>query len=350
MNGSNKAIVALAVLLCAVVVIGEMYAYLPNDYGYGSSAELSDGTISFTLENRGSDEYDAILLDNGSYVAVGAVYIYYDPSYASNVNEDVGAEVGAQPMTQAYYIDQVTKVLEYRGCKDIRLVDAQELREVLESDMETSCVGKGLIMASGAIPDTVFSGSEDDLILQWISSGGSLYWVGNVIGQYMSTTTGIVEVDATALFVGTDAINLDNSSAYEDASDLRAMFSYEYNRTMYSVDISKTDRQCLVAGYTDGTYASTTFVQMGSGQVCIVAGEFNSKQVRDLAISVCSGLCYCSQVIGYDQGTVDNNAWGSMSVPAGSGSLCLYLYIGGYFCVYGQGYNFQAEAVANQQH
>ena len=164
MNGSNKAIVALAVLLCAVVVIGEMYAYLPNDYGYGSSAELSDGTISFTLENRGSDEYDAILLDNGSYVAVGTVYIYYDPSYASNVNEDVGVEVGAQPMTQAYYIDQVTKVLEYRGCKDIRLVDAQELREVLESDMETSCVGKGLIMASGAIPDTVFSDSAVDIL------------------------------------------------------------------------------------------------------------------------------------------------------------------------------------------
>ena len=105
MNGSNKAIVAMAVLICAVVIIGEMYAYLPNDYGYGSSAELSDGTISYTVENRGSDEYDAILLDNGSYVAVGTVYIYYDPSYASNVNEDVGVEVGAQPMTQEYYID-----------------------------------------------------------------------------------------------------------------------------------------------------------------------------------------------------------------------------------------------------
>lgn len=349
MKGS-KLLAAFAVVLCAIVIVGEMYAYLPNDYGYGSSAEYSDGSIDYTVENHGSDEFDAILLDNGGYTAIDTVYVYYDPDYVSAVNEDVPVEVGAQKMTQEYYIDQVVRVLEYRGCKNIIMVDADQLADVLAGDLANVCVGKGLVMASGAIPDTVFSGSESDIIVRWVEAGGSLYWVGNVIGKYVSTQDGLVTVDASALFVGTDAINLDNSSAYEDASDLRAMFSYEYNRTMYSVDISKTDRQCLVAGYTDGTYASTTFVQMGSGQVCIVAGEFNSKQVRDLAISVCSGLCYCSQVIVYDQGIVDNKAWGSMSVPADSGNLRLYLYIGGYFCVYGQGYNFQAEAVANQQH
>ena len=85
---------------------------------------------------------------------------------------------------------------------------------------------------------------------------------------------------------------------------------------------------------------------MGAGQVCIVAGEYNSKQVRDLATSVCSGLCYCSEVIGYDHGVVDNHAEGSFDVSGRSGCMRLYVYIGGYFCVYGQGYTFNIPSSA----
>ena len=97
MKGS-RLLVIFAVALCAVVVVGEMYAYLPGSYGYGSSAELEDGTIGFSVENRGSDEFDAVLLDNGDYAAVDTVYVYYDPDYASAVNEDAAVEVGAQRM------------------------------------------------------------------------------------------------------------------------------------------------------------------------------------------------------------------------------------------------------------
>ena len=42
MKGS-RLLVIFAVALCAVVVVGEMYAYLPGSYGYGSSAELEEG-------------------------------------------------------------------------------------------------------------------------------------------------------------------------------------------------------------------------------------------------------------------------------------------------------------------
>ena len=345
MKGSD-ALAIFAVVFCAVVLVGEMYAYLPSDYGYTSDADFDGLNVTYTVGNRGSDEFDSILLDNGDYLAPSVVYIYYDPGYASAVNEDVSVEVGAQKMTQSYYVDQLVKVLDYRGCDSVSLVDAQSLADILDGDLEGTCAGKGLVVASGALPDTVYSGSGSDRVVRWVEAGGSLYWVGNVIGKYVATVDGLVEVDASHLFVGTDAINLDNTSAYGDASDLRAMFSYEYNRTMYSIDVSKTDRHCLAVGYIDGTYASTTFVQMGAGQVCVVAGEYNSKQIRDLAISVCSGLCYRSEVIGYDHGVVDNNAGGTFDVPEGSGNIRLYVYVGGYFCVYGHGYSFDTPSTS----
>lgn len=341
----NKLLVVFAVIVCAVVVIGEMYAYLPNNYGYSSDAEYGSDGISYTLGDRGSSEYDAILLDNGDFEAPSKVYIYFDSGYGSAVNEDVPVEVGAQKMTQEYYIDQLVKVLGYRGVSDVTVMDAAALAATLESDIGSGeCSGKALVICAGAIPETVVSIDGTGPIVTWVSQGGSLYWTGNVIGRYVSTQDGVVRADLTSTFVGTSLVNEADTNAYEDASDLRRMFSYEYNRVMYAPDLSAIDRQFLVAGYGDGTYASTTFISMGEGQVCIVAGEYNSKQVRDLAISIASGLCYCSEVLDYDHGTVSGSATGTMAVPSEHGNLRLYLYIGGYFCVYGRGYDFAQSA------
>ncbi len=341
----NKLLTLVAIVICAVVLIGEMYAYIPRDYGYSSEAGSDSEGIWYSVDDRGSDEFDAILMDNGDYVAVTHVYIYFDPSYASAVNEDAPVEVGAQRMTQEYYVDQLVKVLKYRGIPDVTILDARGLADVLASDYATgTCAGHGLAMASGAIPDTVFSGSADDLILKWIDAGGSLYWVGNAIGMFVSTSDGLKEVGAADLFVGTDAINASNDSAYQDCSDFRKLFSYEYNRTMYAPDMSGSDRVYLGAGYSDGRHSSTTFVQLGAGQVCVVGGEFNSKQVRDLAISICSGLCYQSVVLENQDGIVDGHYSGDMAVGDTHGNLRLYIYIGGYFCVYGHGYDFDATA------
>lgn len=341
----NKVLIAFAIAVCAVVVIGEMYAYLPNDYGYSSDAEEGPDGIRYTLGDRGSSEFDAILLDNGGFEAPREVYIYFDDGYGSAVNEDAPVEVGAQRMTQEYYIDQLVKVLAYRGMTDVTVMDAASLASALESDIASGgCSGKALVICAGAIPDTVVSADGTGSVITWVSQGGGLYWTGNVIGRYISTADGVVGADLTEEFIGTGSVNEVDTNAYEDASDLRWMFSYEYNRLMYAPDLADTDREYLVAGYGDGRYASTTFVSMGKGQVCIVAGEYNSKQIRDLAISIVSGLCYASEVIGYDHGTVSGSASGTMVVPSEHGNLRLYLYIGGYFCVYGRGYDFAASA------
>lgn len=339
----NKLLVVFAVAVCAVVVIGEMYAYLPNSYGYSSDAEMGADGINYTLEDRGSSEFDAILLDNGDYEAPKEVYIYFDDGYESAVNEDVPVEVGAQKMTQEYYIDQLVKVLEYRGMSDVTIMDAAGLASALESDIGSeACSGKALVICAGAIPDTVITVEGAGPLVTWISQGGSLYWTGNVIGRYVSTQDGLVRADLSGILVGTDSFNEQDTNAYEDASDLRWMFSYEHNRLMYAPDLSDSGRQWLAAGYGDGTYSSTTFVSMGEGQVCIVAGEYNSKQIRDLAISIVSGLCYASEVVDYNHGTVSGSASGTMAVPSEHGNLRLYLYLGGYFCVYGRGYDFPA--------
>lgn len=342
----NRLLVVLSLAVCVVVIAGEMYAYLPSSYGYSSDADFDGDTLSYSVGNRGSDEFDAILLDNGGYVAPSSVYIYYDIDYATAVNEDAPVEVGAQQMTVEYYIDQLIKVLRYRGMTDVSVIDALGLSEALSSDVSSgTCGGRALVMCSGAIPDTIFSGDGEDLLPKWLESGGSIYWAGNVIGRYVASGSSLEQVDSTSLFIGTDDVNESNTSAYEDASDLRAMYSFEYNRTMYSPDISGTDRKTLVAGYTDGTYASITFVQMGRGQVCVIGGEFNSKQIRDLATSICSGLCYGSSVIDYAHGVVDNSATGVMHVSADHGNLRFYVYIGGYFCTYGQWYSYGATTV-----
>ena len=326
------------VVLCAILLIGEVHAYSSADGRYSSDAYVDGGSIDYSMSATGAKEFDVVLLDNGGYTSVTSVYIYYDESFVSTTSERSDTEIGAVDMTEEYYLDQVEKVLRYRGIADITWVNAEELRSSLISDVSgSSAVGKGLIAASGALPNTVYSGTASDLILEWISAGGSLYWSGYAVGEYVSGADDVSYVGATELFTGTSSFNAEDSSGNSDTV-MRSVFSYEYNRLLYSIDTSTTARETLCAGYTDGTYSSTTFVEMGAGQVCILGGEFDSKQVRDLAISVASGLCYCSQILEHVEGTVNDEYSSEMILPSTTGKLQLYMYMGGYFCVYGKGY------------
>ena len=338
MKKENR-IVVVTMLILAAILVGEAYAYLPSDYGYSSEATLANGTVDYGIRTNGSNVYDVLLLDNKGYEAPETLYVYRDPGFASNVNEDVAVEVGAQRMTQDYYIDQLILNLEYRGMTDVRILDASELGSALESDLTSSPVSKGLVMVSGAIPSNLFSGSSDDLLPKWVSQGGSLYWAGAVIGQYVAEGKDLVKVDGSDVFIGTNSFETEVRLAGSDAM-FRSELSYEYNHLVYAPDLSSTSRTSLGAGYTDGVYDSVSLVSMGEGMVCIVAGEYNSKQIRDMSATVCSGLSPYSVVIGFDEGIVRESVDGGFDVSAIQGNISLYVSVGGYFCVYAQGYRF----------
>lgn len=337
----------LAIAIVAIVLIGEYAVYADGLYRYDADVQ-ADG--SFTVSASGSESYTAVLTDNGGFTAVSSLYIYYDDTYGSFV-KSVTVEIGAKGLTQDYYLSQLVNTLKYRGLTDITYVNAEELKAALAADAAAgTTAGKGLVVINGALPDTVYTGNSGDLLLTWIHAGGSLYWAGGLLGAYFAHSGKTVEVvngDYQLLFFGTDCLNTsDTVAAFSEITDnsYRADLSLMNNVVTYGIATAKLAAGTyLAAGYTEDGYASVVCVQCGSGMVCVLGGDYANNQRSDLATVICAGLCWSSQELDCQQGSVTRGTVsGALTVPATHGKLVAYVLLGGCFSVYGEAFNFES--------
>lgn len=339
---SDRAVVAIAVAMLAIILIGEVVVYTSDYTDYSASASEADGVITYTVSADGSKNYSVVVSDSNGYAKVTKLYLYYDETYASDV-EKVAADVGAPALTQSYYLQQLVQLLEYRGVTDVTYVNAGELADVLSACVASgSSAGIGLVCLNGALPDTVYTGNSGDLILQWIESGGSLYWAGNTIGSEYATTEGVVavETDYQSLFLGSDCLNTDDSlaRAYEEYSGngYRSALSLSNNNVKYGVSPSMvTSRSCLAMGYQNSGYASIVAVQCGSGAVFVFGGDYSDYQRYDMAQVIAAGIGPESELVAVETGTVTRGTV-TDTIEAVGNDLSAYVYLGGYYPVYGK--------------
>jgi len=337
----------LAVAIVAIVLIGEYAVYADGLYRYDADVQ-ADG--AFTVSASGSENYSVVLTDNGGFTAVSSLYIYYDSSYGSNV-KSVTVEIGAKGLTQDYYLSQLVNTLKYRGLTDVTYVNAEELAAALAADAASgTTAGKGLVVINGALPDTVYTGSSGDLILTWIHAGGSLYWAGGLLGAYVAHSDKTVEAvtgDYQCLFFTADCLNTSETvTAFSEIAEnsYRQDLSLMNNVVTYGVATAKlTAGTYLAAGYTENGYASIACVQCGNGMVCIMGGDYSNNQRSDLATVICAGLCWSSQELDCQTGSVTRGtANGDLTVPSTHGKLVAYALLGGCFSVYGKSFTFES--------
>ncbi|MCL2143086.1 MAG: hypothetical protein FWH44_02350 [Methanomassiliicoccaceae archaeon] len=350
-SGRKRSDIVLTVIFAAVVavvLIGEAYVYTAGDGRYASDIAWTDDGIEYSVTSKGSEQYSVLVMDNGSFEMINRLYIYYDEGYGSEL-EKVRVPVGAKALTQEYYISQLIATLNNRGVRNIEILNAAELKDALEDDITSSNASvKGLVVLSGALPETIYSTSVN-LVLDWINDGGSLYWAGNFLGKYYATPGGTAEAVRNYeydFFGKTGCLNEGGENA--ELSDIvtnnyRHSLSLMNNRIKYGVDISGLGG--LAVGYTDGTYSSTAMVRLGDGMICVLAGDYSNDQRHDLAQIIASGIsAYTDEnAAGYVKGDVKKGTvTGSVDIDyTGGHNYAVYVYYGGYYTVYGKGGSYE---------
>ena len=343
----DRMIAAIAIVTIAVILIGEVIVYTTGTDDFNVNVNLSGKNAEFDISVRGSQVYSVVAMDNGSMKSMDEVYVYYDESYASAYVVEPGP-IGSHELMQEYYVDQMTKHLVNRGTS-VRILSAADLAVAMNDDI-SGVLQKGLIVASGALPDTIYTGDTADLIFDWLNDGGRLFWVGNLLGKFIATPTGIVDVtsDYQMLFFGvSDCLNAsDDYLALEDVTDnnLRYDLSLRNNDIRYAVNTSKLTTagvSCLATGFTDGTYDSIVLTEYGNGMVCVFGGDLSREQYRDVAQIVSSGVCYNTSVLDVVSGSIRYGSdSGSIDLSAAADNVVVYVYLGGYFPVYGRSFSF----------
>lgn len=333
---SDKVVVILAIVVIAVILVGEVVTYTSDYTDYSADAVFSEGGLEYTVSADGSKTYSVIVSENGTYRGFDKLYIYFDPDYASNY-EDAKVPVGAKELDQEYYVEQIVPTLRYRNVHDITIVDAQGLRQAMESDVKDTLSEIGVIVISGAFPDTVYSGSPDDLLFSWMSSGGSLYWLGNLIGSCYSTTEGLVPVDDyQKLFFGTECLNTDGPvKAYSEIDGYCNALSIMNNDVRYGVNGSLLPEgtKHIELGFTEDGYSTTSIIGYGSGMMCIISGYYSNDQRNDLAQIIASGIGPESSIIAVEKGSVTRGS-SSGTIACEGENLSAYICLGGYYPVY----------------
>ena len=309
------------------MVLGEVIIYIDSHDDFSSEMTADENGIRFCIDSKGSHIYDVVVLKDSLDSPID-VSIYYDPEYPSVV-EGVEVAVGAQPLTQDYYVRQLDDTLAIRGIDNVQTIDAVGLRELMSEDG----TGHALIMLSGAIPDTVYDGTEDSSILKWISSGGRLYWAGNVLGKYIAHHDSLETVPyGVSLFMGSECIDDEGRTAYSNvpSNDFRDVLYLQNNDVSYAVDETVIhDRTYKGLGYTDGKHSSIGIVGLGDGMICILSGDYSNYQRIDMAQIIASGISPYTVIVQDLKGSVSGHTEGDLQ----KGDH-VYVILGGFFPVY----------------
>lgn len=329
----------LTLALIVVILIGEVSVY-GGVYRYDS--DFKD-TGEYSISDSGIHSYKVIVNEN-DFAIPTKLYIYQDDQYGTAVH-DALVEIGAKPLDESYYISQLINNLGYYGFKEVSVLNAQGTKDLLMQTSDAS--GKALLILSGAIPDLIYSESND-ILTTWIASGGTFYWVGNIIGRIISHADGTVSEyvgDCETQFVSAPCSypDTENPSQREvqvfqsiDSNEYRSLLSLKNNNILYALNTSLITTDYLSIGYTDGAYSSITYVKNGNGQVCVMGGDYSNNQRMDLATIIASGMNYTSTVHDMASGTVHRGKVSGNIDLSSCTHPSAFIYLGGDFSVYGR--------------
>ena len=331
---NTKLLLVLSAALVAMVLIGQVAAYAVNPFHFSSDAEVKDGEIVFTVNAR-SAEFSVLAFDNGTFEPVTELYVFIDGRYSS----------GRSMTQQTAFLKQLRPELSIRNFKEPIEVDADELKVLMNGPGS----GKGILMISGAFPDTVYSGDGTDPVFTWLESNGSIYWLNGKFGHFVSHDDGtMTELENTdRLFFGSDGmirVADENPIGTARGSD-RAVGEMLYvNTGLRAGDVTNglnenMGGKTISIGFVDENgFGSTTLTDRGCGKGMIAV--FGGGLLPDVRITaaqvIASGISYNINAddVAFHSSRVNGTYQGSISDA--DMFTDIYIFIGKLHTVYGK--------------
>jgi len=338
----DKWLLALATVIIAFILVGEVVTYWANPYNYNSDVAVSNGDINYVLSSP-SSEFAVIAYEDGGFEAVSQLYVFIDGNYCS----------GQSLSDQNTFLNQINKELEIRGQHDAIAVNADELADLMSEPGN----GKGILMLSGAFPDTVYSGNADDLVFTWLDDMGSIYWMNGQIGHLVSHSNGTTTTidNSDMLFFGMDGAirtTTSNPTGTELGHDRSIGEMLCVDNQVRAGDVTNglnynIGGKTLSIGFSDSDgYGSVTLTDRGEGKgmIAVFGGGLIADNRVAVAQVVASGISYATNLdnVGYQSGVV--NGTNSGTIPVGSFTN-VYIYYGQVNTVYGKLFNIAAAEV-----
>lgn len=326
----NKMHAGTAILLAVTVIIlaGELVVYGVDTRNYSSEAAWSSDGVDVDIHSSLYDTYSIVLVENS--LKLENLFIYVDPDYGRNL--DAARQYSyVLELDPEHDADQLKKNLAIRNFYNIRTCGPTDIEEIIDTYDPSET---GIVCLGYALPSNVYDGTSSSKILNWISSGGTLYWVGSQIGTLYYDGDNIVPVDGSSFFIGDAVQNIGNLKANREIANPYSL----YNTDMTLGASTGTESHVLQTGWSDGTYSTVTFFEVGTGNVCIVSGTMSISSSNDLTQIIVAGLCEDTTITEHINGSFKGHKTISIATAITS-DTSIYIYFGGTMTTYGARYN-----------
>lgn len=321
---TDKAVIMLAVF-CAVMVAGALLTDWADHTGLDADVtENDDGTVQVTMNSTFPAGYGWMLYTGSA--GFTHVCLYLDDEYGSPVGYS----------DQDDFMDSMKRYLESRGVS-CSFVDAAGLAEVMSDTGSASSTA--VLMASGALPDTVY-GEGMSVLKAWLEAGGTLYWMYGIIGETVSVRGGVEEGGTPLLGEGAQLEPGEGAFA-SDISPWAEALRYRNTDAVYGLSTDLPGFTDL--GLTTGSgHSSCGAVPYGSGSIVVIGGSIDGTELgqtavgRNLALAdiISMGLASGSELV--DSGTGSKGYGSTTFTISGGGAEALYLWSGDYNSEWGQ--------------
>lgn len=322
----NKTLYTLAITAIVVILLGQVLIYGVNPYHTESrSWNNDDGSIGYEVSSNTSSNYDSLLIDVGMHIP-DELMIYEDKNYDSHFENSYLESKAAL----------ISSELSLRNV-DFIVVDAEMIRTELQKDLDNGAASKRLLIHNGVLPETIYDGSLDSLILKWLEIGGVMYWTGYTLGVGISSERGIYERPGG---YGNEFLGIpDSDIRHEDGNiyatqtsedyEIGKNMSIMYNDSTFGINTQNlTDY--LSIGFTANGYDSLVLSKCanGNGMIVVFGGKLAINTAPMMAQVIASKLTYMSTIVDHDSGKLFHSSkTGTMNVDL-TKNYVLYIYVG----------------------
>lgn len=273
---SAKSIARLAVIVFLVLIlISQLWIYTPGLARRPSVSiqlEALDGRIfsNATIQTPFAADFRQTVYLVRDFPKVATVYFYYDSTYPLSYSNAI----------DWYGLSQHLEIASgFRGVPlNVVVVNAAQLPGIL---LSPPTAGEVLVLASGVLPDTVFTKTLN-LVTPWVESGGILVWIGDKIGTYSGVPGVSLKFpsavnpgsNGTAQFLNVTLLN-GTSQFYNASSPLATAFNIDYTPGIRFDDLNVTRLEAFngtVLGNLDKGFTNIASVPLGRGLILYFGG------------------------------------------------------------------------------
>lgn len=327
--------VAVVVAVVAVMLVGMVLSYGPNIYRCDLESWSDEGGIHYAYSSNYGMETHTTLIESSAGYDFYTILVYFDTEYAAMNDWDL----------QETMLIGLGEQLEIRSGPELVFCDSQELMESLP-DADRSSVA--VLIAAGAVSDVLYDGTPSCVLIEWLTSGGTVMNMSGCLGKYVShgpDSDDIEQIQGYAeLFTGIEG--MEDSSFNDVRYTLRTAYSQndlvqdslgiQFNEYSYGIRYDGVGEYFSVGNESSDGYACALIYRAYDGMVMNfgMTIEYQSHTVHFVAQTIASGLDYTSTIVDYQQGHTYDAPRGVFDFSGDN--LRIYGYVGSARAVYGE--------------